>query len=64
MKLHLLNREGLSNNSFGEKHRYSHFLKMWHYHPELELVFSIEGSGTRFVGDSIEQFENGDIDLI
>jgi AraC-like DNA-binding protein len=65
MKLHLLNREGLSNNSFGvEKHSFSHFLKMWHYHPELELIYSIEGSGTRFVGDNIEQFNNGEIVLI
>tara|TARA_B100000809_G_C15139668_1_gene532541 strand:- start:5273 stop:6142 length:870 start_codon:yes stop_codon:yes gene_type:complete len=65
MKLHLLNREGLSNNSFGvEKHSFSHFLKMWHYHPELELIYSIEGSGTRFVGDNIQQFKNGDVVLI
>ena len=65
MKLHLLNREGNSNNSFGvERHRFSHFLKMWHYHPELELIYSIEGSGTRFVGDNIQQFRNGDVVLI
>jgi len=65
MKLHLLNREGNSNNSFCvEKHSFTHFLKMWHYHPELELIYSIEGSGTRFVGDNIEQFKNGDIVLI
>jgi len=65
MILHLVNREGVSNRSFGvEKHSFSHFLKMWHYHPELELIYSIKGKGTRFVGDSIEEFKNGDVVLI
>ncbi len=65
MKLHLLNREGLVNTSFGiEKHAYPYFLKVWHYHPELELVLSQKGRGTRFVGDNIEQFYDGDIVLI
>lgn len=39
-------------------------MKIWHYHPELELVVINESVGTRFVGDSIEKFEPGEVILI
>lgn len=41
-------------------HTYNHF----HYHDEFELLFNIENSGTRFLGDSIQRFENGDLVLV
>lgn len=65
MKLHLLNRNNRENSSFTvTHHQESTFLKVWHYHPELELVLSLKGTGTRFVGDSIKKFEEGDLVLI
>ncbi|MEQ9582322.1 MAG: cupin domain-containing protein, partial [Arenibacter sp.] len=65
MKLHLLNRASLQNSSFTVTHNnYSHFLKIWHYHPELELVYIAKSTGTRFIGDGIEKFSEGDLVLI
>lgn len=65
MKLHLLDRTSLRNNSFTVKdNRFPHFLKIWHYHPELELVAVLKSTGTRFIGDSIEKFEGGEVVLI
>lgn len=65
MKLHLLDRSSLENRSFTvRKNQYPNFLKIWHYHPELELVSIIKSSGTRFIGDNIEKFEAGEVVLI
>jgi AraC-like DNA-binding protein len=41
-----------------------HFTYPWHFHPEYELLYVIEGSGTSFVADSIEEFKSGDLALI
>lgn len=36
----------------------------WHFHVEMELTFIAKGQGTRFVGDHIGSFEQGDLVLI
>ncbi|NBB21892.1 helix-turn-helix domain-containing protein [Runella sp. CRIBMP] len=41
-----------------------YFYNRWHYHPELELLHIEQGSGTQFVGDSIQHFNSGDVLLI
>lgn len=65
MKPQLLSRSIHQNCSyFIECHSYKSFLDVWHYHPELELVFILESTGSRFVGDSIGKFEPGEIVLL
>ncbi|MFS4466687.1 AraC family transcriptional regulator [Maribacter sp. 2210JD10-5] len=65
MKLHLLNRENPEKGSFMvTHHKEPYFLKIWHYHPELELVLTLQSIGTRFVGDSIKKFNPGDVVLL
>ncbi len=36
----------------------------WHYHNSFEISFITEGSGKRIVGDSIEEFQPGDLAFI
>ena len=65
MELHLLDRTSPDNQSFNVSHNlYSHFLKVWHFHPELELVAIVKSTGTHFIGDNIERFDVGDLVLI
>jgi len=37
------------------------FGTIWHYHPELELHYVIQGEGVRFIGDNISNFSSGEI---
>ncbi|WP_215223864.1 AraC family transcriptional regulator [Echinicola shivajiensis] len=65
MKAKLLERKSPFDRSFlVAKHSYPYFLDIWHYHSELELVYILKSKGTRFIGDNIEQFDQGDLILI
>lgn len=38
-----------------------YFNPNWHFHPEFQISLIVEGKGTRFVGDHVETFEEGDL---
>lgn len=40
------------------------FYNRWHYHPELEMVYMLSGTGTRFIGHHIAPFMPGDLVLV
>ncbi|WP_276484169.1 AraC family transcriptional regulator [Paraflavitalea pollutisoli] len=41
--------------------REKHFDPVWHAHSEYQLFVVLEGTGTRFIGDSIKSFKPGEL---
>ena len=33
----------------------------WHFHPEYQIFLVLKGKGTRFIGDDIRPYQEGDI---
>lgn len=65
VKATLLKRGASPDHSFSpSRHDFPHFLKIWHYHTELELVYITGSEGTRFIGDNISRFQSGELILI
>lgn len=57
--------------SFGSSFYYSKYLEnvnnkahVWHYHPEIEMVYVNGGAGKRQIGSHISYYTNGDLILI
>lgn len=38
-----------------------YFNPQWHFHPEFQISLIAKGKGTRFVGDHVEPFKEGDL---
>lgn len=52
-------------NSFFVKRDPMPFLDWgWHFHPEFEICLTEKSTGKRFVGNSVENFEEGDLVLL
>ena len=41
-----------------------HFIVPWHFHPEIEILYVVKSTGTRYIGDSVNNFCEGDICII
>jgi AraC-like DNA-binding protein len=53
------------NQSFFVGHRISkYFPNPFQFHPEIEILLVLKGTGTRIVGDSISRFRPGDLVMI
>ncbi len=53
------------NHSFHINHmKVDRFPSMRHFHQEVEILLVVEGTGTRFVGDSVEPYSAGDLVMI
>jgi AraC-like DNA-binding protein len=53
------------NGSFVlQKDVYPYYPTPWHYHPEFELVLVVKSRGRRIIGDSMEEFSDGDLAFI
>lgn len=46
------------------KEEIPHFIVPWHNHQKIEIMHILSGTGTRFVGDHIGQYEAGDTCLM
>ena len=53
------------NLSYYAKHQtFKYFPNPLQFHPEIELMYIVHGSGTRFIGDSFDRFCSGDLVMI
>ena len=58
-----LQKSPISENcAFESKHLIApYFDPNWHFHPEFQLFLVIKGTGTRFIGDHVSPFKEGDL---
>lgn len=56
--------EGSMNMVHAKRTLRPYLAKNWHFHPEVEILYIIEGQGMRVVGDHISNFKKGELVLI
>ncbi len=62
MKVALQKSPISENQAFEAKHLTApHFDPNWHFHPEYQLFLALKGTGTRFIGDHVSPFKEGDL---
>src|SRR5215210_6951422 len=59
-KLPLINNTSFLYNNW----HCEYFDKPWHFHEEYELVMIDKSKGTKFIGDKVSDFEEGELMLI
>lgn len=65
MKIHFHKVPVPIQDSFSVRHDHApNFGRLLHYHPELELHFTIRGEGIRLVGDNVSHFKEGELILL
>lgn len=65
MKPQLLKFNNQPTSSFSiRRDRVPMMNNCWHYHPEIELIHVVDGSGTHYIGDSVNNFYSGDVVII
>lgn len=65
MKPHLLKIPLQQDQSFNIRYDIvPHFYDQWHFHPEIELVYIIKGSGRQFIGNHVHYYKAGDMLLL
>jgi AraC-like DNA-binding protein len=58
------NTKSAENSFYSRYAEVPHTYDQFHYHKEYELLYTIENHGTRFIGDHIASFSNGDFVLV
>lgn len=60
LKIHLQH-----NHTFNIRHDVvPYFYNKLHFHPEIELIYIIEGDGRQFIGENVFHFKKGDMMLV
>lgn len=63
-ELEIISFEGGSRSLNYFEVEQARFQPYWHHHAELELTWITKGRGTRFVGNSVQYFDRGDLVLL
>ena len=44
-----------------ERESRPHLRQAWHFHPEIEICYTAKSNGRRFVGNQIDDYQQGDL---